>query len=200
MICFKDWKIKKQGPYSIQQFDNLTRALIVSGELPEGWEWVMLVKSGKNMDILSLEEMDGGVGTALTKQQLALSGKYHLQLRGTKGEMVRHTNMITVDVDTSLSGDVQWPEIPGQFSELEQRVNTAANRAEIAGEHYPTIRNGTWWLWEVEGGTYVDTGAEVAGAKGTDGSTPVKGVDYWTDADKDEIKSYVDEAILGGMW
>lgn len=31
-------------------------------------------------------------------------------------------------------------------------------------------------------------------------STPVKGVDYWTDADKAEIKSYVDEAILGGAW
>lgn len=35
---------------------------------------------------------------------------------------------------------------------------------------------------------------------GTDGYTPQKGVDYWTDADKAEIKSYVDEAILGGAW
>jgi hypothetical protein len=38
------------------------------------------------------------------------------------------------------------------------------------------------------------------GDKGNDGHTPVKGVDYWTDADKAEIKSYVDEAILGGSW
>lgn len=29
---------------------------------------------------------------------------------------------------------------------------------------------------------------------------PVRGLDYWTDADKEEIKSYVDEAILGGEW
>lgn len=29
---------------------------------------------------------------------------------------------------------------------------------------------------------------------------PVKGVDYWTDEDKAEIKTYVDEAILGGKW
>lgn len=35
---------------------------------------------------------------------------------------------------------------------------------------------------------------------GKDGKTPVKGVDYWTEADKAEIKSYVDEAILGGSW
>ena len=29
---------------------------------------------------------------------------------------------------------------------------------------------------------------------------PQKGVDYWTEADKNEIKMYVDEAILGGEW
>lgn len=30
--------------------------------------------------------------------------------------------------------------------------------------------------------------------------TPVRGVDYWTEEDIAEIKSYVDEAILGGAW
>lgn len=30
--------------------------------------------------------------------------------------------------------------------------------------------------------------------------TPKKGVDYWTKADIAEIKSYVDDAILGGVW
>ena len=29
---------------------------------------------------------------------------------------------------------------------------------------------------------------------------PVRGTDYWTEADKTEIKSYVDEAILRGEW
>lgn len=43
-----------------------------------------------------------------------------------------------------------------------------------------------------------DTGAK--GENGKDGYTPQRGVDYWTDADKAEIKQYVDEAILGGEW
>lgn len=30
--------------------------------------------------------------------------------------------------------------------------------------------------------------------------TPVRGVDYWTEADKAEIQGYVEEAILGGAW
>ena len=38
------------------------------------------------------------------------------------------------------------------------------------------------------------------GEKGDPGETPVRGADYWTDADKAEIKSYVDNAILGGAW
>ena len=38
------------------------------------------------------------------------------------------------------------------------------------------------------------------GEKGDPGETPVRGADYWTDADKQEIKSYVDNAILGGTW
>ena len=38
------------------------------------------------------------------------------------------------------------------------------------------------------------------GDTGANGYTPVRGTDYWTDADKTEIKSYVDQAILGGEW
>lgn len=33
-----------------------------------------------------------------------------------------------------------------------------------------------------------------------DGYSPVRGEDYWTEADIAQIKSYVDEAILGGAW
>ncbi len=39
---------------------------------------------------------------------------------------------------------------------------------------------------------------EFDGKPGADGYTPVRGVDYWTEADKDEIKDYVDEQIGTG--
>ena len=31
-------------------------------------------------------------------------------------------------------------------------------------------------------------------------NSPQRGVDYWTEEDVAEIKSYVDDAILGGAW
>ena len=39
-----------------------------------------------------------------------------------------------------------------------------------------------------------------AGVQGEPGYTPKKGIDYWTDEDKNEIKAYVDDAILNGEW
>ena len=49
-----------------------------------------------------------------------------------------------------------------------------------------------------------DKGADGAqgpqGEPGTAGYSPVRGIDYWTETDKAEIKSYVDEAILNGEW
>ena len=58
-----------------------------------------------------------------------------------------------------------------------------------------------------EKGDKGDVGAQgIQGAKGEQGEkgeagyTPVRGADYWTPDDIAEIKSYVDEAILGGAW
>lgn len=55
-----------------------------------------------------------------------------------------------------------------------------------------TLSNGTTSTFTVQNGS--------KGSKGDKGDSPVRGTDYWTDADKAEIKSYVDEAILGGAW
>ena len=47
------------------------------------------------------------------------------------------------------------------------------------------------------------TGISLAGPqgdKGDNGYTPIRGTDYWTAADIAQIKSYVDDAILGGVW
>lgn len=61
-----------------------------------------------------------------------------------------------------------------------------------------TLTNGTTSSFTVQNGSKGSAGSK--GDKGDSGYTPVRGTDYWTDADKAEIKSYVDEAILGGEW
>ena len=38
------------------------------------------------------------------------------------------------------------------------------------------------------------------GEKGDPGYIPRREIDYWTQEDKDAIKTYVEESILGGVW
>jgi len=143
MIRFQDWKISCEGNLLAMQYDNLSRQLQVSGSLPEGWDWAVLVQSGQLFDIIPLEsQADGSLTAVLTAQQLCRSGCYTLQLRGVKGETVRHTNQITVFVGRSLSGDENWPEIPSEFTQLEQRVHEAM-RAAAASERAAAASEGT---------------------------------------------------------
>lgn len=57
-----------------------------------------------------------------------------------------------------------------------------------------TDKNGTTSV-EIHDGA---DGADGVGGEGGVGYAPVKGVDYWTDEDKAEIKQYIDTELLGG--
>lgn len=149
MIEFKNWTLKADHEVLARQYDNLSRTLLVCGELPEGYSWAMLVKVGEAMDVIALSTMEGGVGVVLTADQLSLSGYYRMQLRGTKGEEVRHTDVITVFIPASLSGDGQWPEIPSEFTQLEQKLEELNRHPSIPGD------NGYWMIWDADKDAYV---------------------------------------------
>ena len=101
-------------------------------------------------------------------------------------------------------------------SELPAAVNNALAQAKASGEFDGTDgangKDGTSATHSWSGTTLTITSASGTssadlkgekgdtGAAGKDGHSPVRGTDYWTDVDKAEIKSYVDEAILGGAW
>lgn len=85
MIEFKDWSLSVDHEVLARQYDDLSRTLLVVGELPEGWEWDMLVQVGDAMDVIRLAPVEGGVGVLLTGDMLAQSGYYRMQLRGTRG-------------------------------------------------------------------------------------------------------------------
>lgn len=189
MIRFDNWTIQADGDILARQFDNLTRTLTVAGEIPAGWHWAMLVQVGGAMDIIPLTATEGALSAVLTARQLSISGYYNMQLRGTQGKLVRHTNTVNVYIPASLSGDEQWPTVPSEFTEMERRVTEKAVQTEGYATHPPTVgENGNWWEWD--GAAYADTGKP---------SRPVKGLDYFTEADKREIFDavFVELAFIG---
>ena len=153
MILFADWKIQATGLIA-RQYDNLSRRLEVVGDLPAGWDWAVLVRAEGTEgaeDIIALKPMDGGVGTTLDRNQLSISGYYSLQLRGTRGEVVKHTNIVQAFVPESLTGNGHWPSVPSEFREVEERILDMT-------AHPPTPRpNGTWLVWDAGSEAYTES-------------------------------------------
>ena len=155
MIQYRDWYIWTQGQVVARQFDHMTRSLEVTGELPEGWEWTAIVRVGDYMDYLPLTLTQTGAAITLTAQQLSLPGMYSIQLRGKQGELVRHTNVLSVYVPASLSGDAHWPELPSAFTAMERKVEQsvlqsrqAAQQAVQAAEEARAAVQGSYELVE----------------------------------------------------
>ena len=161
MIQFSNWTISNPcGEVIARQYDNLSRTLTVMGDLPAGWDWAMLVECRGNFNIITLSPVEGGVGATLTDDMLALSGYYTMQLRGTQGDVVRHTNQIQVFIPDSLSGDAQWPEVPSEFTQVEQTIIAINNNPPKPGI------NGFWMIYNPETGEYEESDIPIPGDGG----------------------------------
>ena len=161
MIQFSNWQLSNPcGTPIARQYDNLSVSLIVVGDLPDGWEWAMLVECQGNLNIIPLSPVEGGVGATLTDDMLALSGYYTMQLRGTQGDVVRHTNQIQVFIPESLSGDAQWPEVPSEFTEIEQTIIAINNNPPKPGI------NGFWLIYNPDTGEYEESDIPLPGGGG----------------------------------
>lgn len=61
-------------------------------------------------------------------------------------------------------------------------------------KHLPYIgENGNWFVFDIDKNTYSDSNIS---AKAIDGYTPVRGTDYWTDNDKEEIEDNIKSDLL----
>lgn len=147
MIKFKNWTITSNGLLA-QQYDNLSRRIEIVGDLPDGWDWDVLLQVNDAMDIIALSPMEGGVGHTLTAEQVSVSGCYTVQLRGRQGNIVKHTNTTQCFVPKSLSGNAQWPTIPSEFTDLEQRLREINDHPPVPGE------DGFWRIWNPQTNAY----------------------------------------------
>ena len=151
MFYFKNWDLSYDGQVLAMQFDNLTRTISLQGDLPDGWDWVMEVGFAGNHDIIQLAPVSGGLEATLTRDNLAFAGWYEMQLRGNQGDLERRTNIIRVHVPRSLSGTGQWPTVPTEFAQIEQRIADLNAHPSIPGQ------NGFWLVWDPETQQYKES-------------------------------------------
>lgn len=137
MIQFKEWHLTWDGAPVAMQFDSGSVPLEIRGELPEGYDWEVLMEAPEGgLNILTLEQVSGGGQVLLQREDLPQSGEYAIQLRATAradGAVQRHSTVVRVFIPRSLSGDTAWPEIPAKFTELEQRLQRMMDHPPKAG-------------------------------------------------------------------
>lgn len=152
ILLFSDWVLSKpQGGLLGYQYDNLTRELVVQGDLPEGWTWDILVSASGNSDTWPLALGDGQASITLTDDNLSVRGEYYLQLRGTNGDQVRHTNVVTAYNSRSLSGAGQWPTLPTEWIQAEKDIKELNAHPPVPGS------DGYWLLWDLSSHSYQES-------------------------------------------
>lgn len=165
MFTFDNWILSYDGQVLAMQHDNKSRQIVVTGELPADFDWAMEVQVGTAWDAIVLSPVSGGLAALLTQDNLAYAGWYEMQLRGAQGDVVRRTNIIRVHVPRSLSGTGQWPTVPSEFLQIEQRIADLNEHPPKPGD------NGFWLIWNVETDQYEpsDIPLPSGGGSGSDG-------------------------------
>ena len=81
--------------------------------------------------------------------------------------MIKHTNVVSVYIPASISGDTNWPTVPSEFLQAEQRIAELNSHPPVPGEH------GYWLIWNVTLSRYEESQFSLpAGGSSDSGGTP----------------------------
>ena len=156
-FSFSCWHIEASEGILGRQYDNLAHSIVVVGSLPEGYTWDMLVECRGNYNIIPLTVNATGASATLTADQLALSGYYGFQLRGTQDSVIHHTNTTQVFIPDTIVGPGTWPVLPTEFSQAEAAIKELNAHPPVPGE------NGYWMLWDLDTHAYVQSDLPIPG-------------------------------------
>lgn len=183
----------------------------------EGVARLVAQRMGDDAPYPCVIEMDGNhVIWTITSADTARPGRYgKCELSYCVGDtLVKSATYQTLVGDAMVEASEEPPEpyqdwveqVLAAGEEAENAAGAAAASAAAAQEaqaRMPVIRGGNWWVWDSASEQYVDTGYTSTGPKG---DVPVRGEDYWTENDKQEIVSgaaelvnekYLPEAVQG---
>ena len=120
----------------------------LSASLPEGWDLKVDVEREGKKNVIQLQREGDLFSAQLTSEMLGEDGYYFLQIRGSNGEVVRHSNVFLDMVYHSINATKAFPSpLPSEFQQMERRL-TALN------QHPPKMGDGVWLIWNVDQEAY----------------------------------------------
>lgn len=200
MLYMQDWHICVPADFSLGfEGDNNAVTLEISTDLPEGWDLKVDVAKDGEKNIIQLNRRDNVYYALLTSSMLADDGVYEMQVRGTLGDQVRHSNIFLSHVHNSINAtDAFPPPLPSEFEQMEDRLNSINNNPPQPGE------NGYWLIWDPDDMEYKESDIPLPAEGGTVGTTDynklknrpsINGVELIGNKTSDELKIPAGERV-----
>ena len=167
MLYMQDWHICVPVDFSLGfEGDNNAVTLEISTDLPDGWDLKVDVAKDGEKNIIQLNRRDNVYYALLTSSMLADDGVYEMQVRGTLGDQVRHSNIFLSHVHNSINAtDAFPPPLPSEFEQMEDRLTSINNNPPQPGE------NGYWLIWDPDDMEYKESDIPLPAEGGTVGTT-----------------------------
>lgn len=164
MLYMKDWEVCAPPGFSLGfEGDNGATVLEVSADLTEEWDLKVDVEKDGEKNIIQLTRTGMVYSAFLTASMLADDGTYAMQVRGTLGDYVRHSNLFYATVFRSINAvDSFPPPLPSEFEQMEDRLTSINANPPIPGE------NGYWMIWNPDKKEYEESDIPLpAGSSGS---------------------------------
>lgn len=193
VLYMQDWHICVPADFSLGfEGDNNAVTLEISTDLPEGWDLKVDVAKDGEKNIIQLNRRDNVYYALLTSSMLADDGVYEMQVRGTLGDQIRHSNIFLSHVHNSINAtDAFPPPLPSEFEQMEDRLTSINNNPPQPGE------NGYWLIWDPDDMEYKESDIPLPAEGGTVGTTDynklknrprINGVELIGNKTSDELK------------
>lgn len=153
MLYMKDWEVCAPPGFSLGfEGDNGATVLEVSTDLTEEWDLKVDVEKDREKNIIQLTRTGMVYSALLTASMLADDGTYAMQVRGTLGDYVRHSNLFYATVFRSINAvDFFPPPLPSEFEQMEDRLTSINDNPPMPGE------NGYWMIWNPDKKEYEES-------------------------------------------
>ena len=153
MLYMKDWEVCAPPGFSLGfEGDNGATVLEGSTDLTEEWDLKVDVEKDGEKNIIQLTRTGMVYSALLTASMLADDGTYAMQVRGTLGDYVRHSNLFYATVFRSINAvDSFPPPFPSEFEQIEDRLTGINDNPPMPGE------NGYWMIWNPDKKEYEES-------------------------------------------
>ena len=150
MLSMTNWYICTPPKFCLGfEGDNEAVVLEISTDLTDKWDLKVDVEKDGQKNIIQLQRVGQVYSALLTASMLADDGQYLMQVRGTLGEQVRHSNIFYTTVHDSINAvDAFPPPLPSEFEQMEERITELNQHPPRPGQ------DGFWEIWNPYSGRY----------------------------------------------